>query len=164
MIEKQKPCLLQDNAEQRPLNFDFIKEQGWDFKVQSLDVSDYSISGLQNSCGMERKSIADVVMCCCSKEHERFRREIITLRGFKCKAVVIEANYSDLEKGLDDNGKKWRSQATPEQVLKTIHSLQIKYDVPFIFTGSREASARYIFRALNRYYEHCRDYVRLFDI
>jgi ERCC4-type nuclease len=163
MLER-KPILLIDNAEQRPLNFEFIKEHGWDFKVQSLDVSDYSVFGLQNSCGMERKSIQDVVMCCCSKEHERFRREIITLRGFKCKAVVIEADYSSIEKGLDDNGKKWRSQATPEQVLKTIHSLQNKYEVPFIFTGSREASARYIFRSLSRYYETCRDWVKLFDI
>jgi ERCC4-type nuclease len=163
MLER-KPTLLIDNREKRPLDFNFIKQHGWDVKEQALHIGDISCEGLINSCTFERKSAVDLVMCCCSKEHARFQKEIITLRGFKCKNIVVEADYEQIEKGLDDNGKPWRSQATPEVVLKVVHTFEIRYDVQFVFMKDREASARYIFRKMNRYYELCKDWVKLFQI
>lgn len=82
---------------------------------EGLHVGDYSIRGLESIVAIERKSLADFVMCCGS-ERERFQRELDSLRGWPVSAVVIESTWGALQFG------QWRSKLTAKQVMASFCS------------------------------------------
>ncbi|MGA2991606.1 MAG: hypothetical protein ABSD88_14110 [Candidatus Korobacteraceae bacterium] len=54
-LKTPRPTLLVDTREQNP--FDFSRFEGWFFGIErkALKLGDYSISGLEDSCVVERK-------------------------------------------------------------------------------------------------------------
>ncbi len=93
---------------------DSREQTPWDLspmtmETNGLNVGDYSIRGLESIVAIERKSLVDFVACCGS-ERERFQKELDRLRGWPVSAIVIEANWADLELG------QWRSKLSAKQV------------------------------------------------
>ena len=93
-----------DSREQLPWDLSPMKTE-----TAGLSVGDYSIKGLESVVAIERKSLADLVACC-GGERDRFQKELDRLRGWPVNAIVIEANWADLEKG------QWRSKLSAKQV------------------------------------------------
>ena len=83
--------IIIDSREQRPFDF------GPDIQVQvgTLTAGDYSIQGLEEHVAVERKSLPDLTACV-GPERVRFKRELLRLRGFHCRGVVIEADIGQV--------------------------------------------------------------------
>lgn len=133
--------LVIDTREQRPLGF------GEDIEVVrgTLKTGDYSLVGYETSIACERKSLDDLIGCLMGKNRDRFERELARGMEMDLFAVVVEAGYGDLLAG------KYRSKIRPHAAAQSLIAFQVRYDVPFIFTGSRENSAYYIKSLLEKF-------------
>lgn len=115
-----------DTREQTPL--DLLLP----FEFDTLDTADYSVRGLEHVVAVERKSLADLLMCV-GRERERFDRCVQRMRAFEVRVLVVEANWSDIDKG------EWRSQLRPPQVKAAIYSWMKHVSV--VLAGDRQGAA-----------------------
>ena len=122
--------IIVDTREQKP--YSFCKFSDVTVIRATLQSADYSLPGFEDVVGLERKSLDDLVGCLTSGR-ERFERELHRLRSFDLRAVVVEANMVDLARG------NYRSQMNPTAAVNSVLAFQQRYDVPFLFAGSREA-------------------------
>jgi DNA excision repair protein ERCC-4 len=143
--------VIVDTREQTPLEFpaEIVTVRG------TLNAGDYSVQGLEDLVAVERKELSDLVACV-GPERDRFERELLRLRGWHSKAVMVEATLAQLEKG------GWRSQVTPAAVLGSIAAWRIKYKVEFIYAGNHELAAGECLRLLRKFRDHCADAVKRF--
>ncbi|TVM16466.1 hypothetical protein DPQ33_12620 [Oceanidesulfovibrio indonesiensis] len=133
--------LIVDNREQAPLDF-----AAYPCTVQAgtLDVGDYSLSGLEHMVAVERKSIPDLVACV-TRERARFERELARARGLELFAVVIEGSLDDVR------GHNYRSQTKPHAVLQSLTAWTIRYGVTWIWAGSPAGAAYFTYWTLEKY-------------
>lgn len=127
-LEMESLTAIIDTREQSP----------WDLSPmptirQGLHVGDYSLKGLESIVAIERKSLPDLVMCCGS-ERDRFQRELDALRGWPVSAVIIEAEWSDLQRG------EWRSRLTPKQVMASVCAW-VAQGHTILLAGTHESAA-----------------------
>jgi DNA excision repair protein ERCC-4 len=121
-------CII-DTREQLPFDLSPLKViRG------SLSTGDYSVDGLTHCISVERKSLADLVMCVGS-ERERFEKEIQRLLAYETRAIIVEASW----KNLDDGG--WRSRVPPKAVVGSVLSW-IARGIPICMAGDRDRGAR----------------------
>ena len=117
-----------DTREQHPWTFAHFPTE-----AATLQVGDYSVVGLEACIAVERKSLADFVSCC-GNERDRFERELRAMRGWLHRCVIVEADWSDLERG------GWRSKVKPASVVASVLGWQ-RDGIPFILAGNRERAA-----------------------
>lgn len=140
MTRAELPTIVIDTREQLP----------WDFSAPAvvellrtelptvrgtLPTGDYSVLGLETKVAIERKSLADFVMCC-TQERERFFAEMERMRSYELRAVLIEANQTDVY------AHRYRSKVPPSSVLATASTLIVRYGVHVGWCGSRVLAAR----------------------
>jgi len=144
--------VIVDTREQNPFEFgdEAITVRG------TLNAGDYSVDKLTDLIAVERKELSDMVACV-GPERERFERELVRLRGWKCKAVIIEASLGKITKG------GWRSQVLPQSVLGSIASWRVKYGVEFIYAENHELAAAETLRLLRKFRDYCADYAKRFQ-
>jgi DNA excision repair protein ERCC-4 len=131
-----RPTIIVDTREQEALTFTNLPaERG------TLDAGDYSIRGLTHLIALERKSLPDLVACV-SRERERFERELQRLAAYRFRAIVVEADARDLERG------DWRSQVAPAAVVASVLAWSARYCIPVWFVGSHDAAGRWTERLL----------------
>lgn len=123
-----------DSREQTPFDLAPMK-----IKAGALQVGDYSVAGLESVIAIERKSLPDLVACC-GRERERFQRELNSLRGWPVNAVIVEAGWSDIERG------DWRSKLTSGQVQSSLASWMSQGHT--IILGESPATAAKITRGI----------------
>lgn len=146
---KTKPFSLKsfkaivDTREQDPFPMGDIE-----FERGTLCTGDYSVKGLENYIRIERKSLADLVMCV-GRERERFARELIRLRGFAHRAVIVESTWEEIYSG------NWRSKIPSKAVTSSI-ARWVLDGIPFIISGNRPQSSemcqRLLFLCAKSYY------------
>lgn len=131
-ISAPLPRILVDSREQLPWRFSnaVTVELG-----VTLPTSDYSLAGATDICAIERKSIADLVMSCCSKERERFWECMRRLGEYRHKALIVEGSVDDVLSGA------YRSMANPTSVIATTLAMQIDFGVGVIWAGDRKHAA-----------------------
>ena len=89
-LADQRPTIIVDTREQTPLLFTRLPS------VRSgLLTADYSIRGLEHLFAVERKSIPDLVSCCCASNRERFENELHRLRGFRFRRLLIVGSVQE---------------------------------------------------------------------
>ena len=91
--------IIIDTREQRP--FEFLGQNG-DITTErgTLALRDYSLAGLTDRVAVERKSLADLVMCLGEgRRGERFQRELMRAAALEAFAVVVESSWQDLAAG-----------------------------------------------------------------
>jgi ERCC4-type nuclease len=128
-----KPRVLIDSREQRPWSFSSAVEV--ELNV-SLPTSDYSLAGATDICAIERKSVADLVMSCASKERLRFWDCMKRLSLYRHKALIVEGSMADILAGA------YRSMATPQSVIATTLAMQIDLGVGVVWAGDRVEAAK----------------------
>src|SRR4051812_11213780 len=79
-----KPILLIDSREQTPLAFTRLTSEAC-----GLPTGDYTIKGFENHFAIERKSISDLVACCCGSNRKRFEAELTRLRGYSFRRLLV---------------------------------------------------------------------------
>lgn len=136
--------IIRDTREQDGFNFD-----GFACTVRegTLTTGDYSVCGLENFAAVERKSLDDLIGCLMGENRARFERELARARGLECFAVACEGSWQDVAQG------RYRSKMNSHAALQSILAFQVRYNVPFLFCGSRKAAAYVTFWTLHKYVE-----------
>ena len=93
-----KMIILIDTREQKP----FIFPKGITTWKTGLTTGDYSVKGGEGRNGIciERKSINDLFVTYTSNR-ERFNEELARMKELSFKAVIVEASYSRVCKGIE---------------------------------------------------------------
>ena len=153
------PNIIIDTREQKPLDFSPFLRGGVEWGVTSgtLLHGDYSVQGLTELITIERKSLPDFIACV-GRERERFTRELLAMRGYKYRAVMLEFCITDLIKG------KWRGVVTPSQALHSIASWRVRHNIEFIYASDEEGAASETFRLLKKFYDYCKDFSKIINI
>jgi len=127
--------ILIDSREQQPWSFTGPTE------TTTLTTGDYTVLHIEHLVRIERKSLGDLVGCI-GPERARFKRELERLRGFRFRALVIEASHDDIVQ------HRYRSNTHPNSILGSLAAWQIDYDLPIVLAGSHEEAGKYAERLL----------------
>ena len=133
--------IIIDTREQLPYQF-----VGCPVQDSTLHTGDYSVTGLENWVGVERKSLGDY-WGCLGKGRKRFEAELVRARDTIAHfLVVIEAPFCDLPEGYlyydGREGRAKRSLIPGERAENSAHAWAIMYGVHFLWAGTREAGER----------------------
>ena len=155
-LKPQDIVFLVDTREQTPLDFSKIPNREM-FRVEraSLVTGDYSVRGLQDSeiC-IERKSLPDL-LACVGRERERFEKELLRMRAFPCRLVVVEATWQEMTEG------DWRSQITPAQLIGSVMRY-MTWGIPFFFARDRAEAAKFVANYMWLHTQTCYNRLRAF--
>ena len=134
-----EPVIRIDSREQTPLPFSKLATV-----VGTLVSGDYSVCGLEELFSVERKSLEDLVSCCCAGNRNRFERELHRLRGFRFKRLLVVGSEEAIL------AERYRSNIKPQAVIATLGAFEVRYDVPVVFKPTPPAAAAQIER-----WAHC---------
>jgi DNA excision repair protein ERCC-4 len=142
-LQTRDIVFLVDTREQTPLDFSpLLPQKLFRTAPATLETGDYSVRGLEREVAVERKSVADLVMCV-GKERERFEREMHRLLAYPARCVLVEGLWSDIENGFDASKMlPWRSQVTPAAVVGSVQGW-MAHGIPFHFAADRVQAARF---------------------
>lgn len=129
-LDGQMPRIIVDTREQTPLVFTQLASE-----VSTLTTGDYSYGGGEHVFGVERKSVADLVGCCTGIDRARFERELLRLRSFRFKRLLVVGRQEDIEAG------NYRSRIAPGSVIGTLAMIEHRYEVPVVFAATPEDAA-----------------------
>lgn len=102
----------------------------------TLDTGDYSVAGLTSHIAIERKSLADLVMCV-GRERERFDAACQRLLAYPVRAIVVEASWHDLQMGA------WRGKTSPNAVMGSVLGWIAK-GIPIIMGHNASLASRQV--------------------
>lgn len=132
MRHLDKIIAIVDTREQEPLD---LEKHGLTIIRKALPFGDYSllVPDLTRHLAVERKSLPDFVSCC-GREHERFRKELLALRGYSWKFVICEFSLTALFQ------EEYRSKISSNVVLGCLSSW-LNLGIVFLFADTREQAA-----------------------
>ena len=123
------PTILTDTREQTPLLFANLPTER-----RTLPTGDYSVLGFERDFIVERKSVADLVQSA-TFERERFERELVRMRGYSFRRLLIVGTLADIE------AHRYRSQTNPKSVIASVTAFEIRYQLPVCYCPTPEAAA-----------------------
>lgn len=136
--------IICDNREQSPYRFDSIPYDGATVESGTLQTADYSLKGLEDKIGIERKSLDDLAGTLTSGR-ERFQRECERGKGLEYFGLVIEASMEDVRR------HKYRSKMKPQALLQSLFAFSIRYGLHVFWCGSREGGEYTTYSLLQKY-------------
>ena len=134
--------ILCDTREQAPYTFD--RYQGVTVERAALQTGDYSLAGLHDHIGLERKSLDDLTGTL-TKGRERFQRECERGRGLDYFGLIIEASLEDVR------NHAYRSQMTPQSLLQTLAAYSVRYGLHVHWCGNRAGGEYMTYSLLQKF-------------
>ena len=130
-LRTPKPVAVVDSREQNP--FSFARFQGWFAGVERkpLALGDYSISGLENECVVERKSLNDLARSF-TVERPVFIDRLRRMGAYPDRLLVIVATLSQVKSRYE------HSPANPNQITQSLIATLAGLRVPFLCVESHE--------------------------
>lgn len=140
-------ALVIDTREQKPL-FDPAPE-GLVIIRKALKHGDYSVNGLEDFIGIERKRMSDL-MSYIGSERDRTVKKLEAMRSLDFRALVVEENWDDvfLPKAF--------SQLSPDMVRAALVSFNVRFGLHIFMHPHRSAVERWTLDRLIYYYKHAR--------
>jgi DNA excision repair protein ERCC-4 len=129
MPDTRSLSLIIDTREQMPYGFE---RYGCKTIAAALPAGDYAPVGYEGCAAIERKTIDDLVSCLMGNNRDRFERELSLLKAYALGTVVVEGALDDVA------NHRYRSRMQPHAALQSILTFQVRYDVPFVWAGSRQ--------------------------
>lgn len=140
--------IIIDTREKTPLDFHAVETT-----VAKLDTGDYSLAGFEDQICIERKSSISELWG--NIVEKRFWAELERMQQFKHRFLLLEFNFDDILRfpiGSDIPRRRWRYlRVKPPFVIKRLAEIQVDYNVPVIFAGSRENAAQIVLAILRRF-------------
>jgi len=127
-----RPTVIIDTREQDPLPIRRLS-----VLRAALQTGDYSFAGGEELFAVERKTIVDLIGCCCGGR-ERFERELHRLRGYRFKRLVFVGSREEVERG------GYRSSVRPASVLHSLAAWEVRFDVPVVWCPDAAAAAEQV--------------------
>ena len=124
-----KPVIIIDTREQTPLHFVNCPNEG-----ATLATGDYSLKGFENEFTIERKSLDDLASSV-THDRQRFERELVRMRGYAFRRLLIIGALADIE------AHNYRSQAKPKAILASLTAFEIRYSLPVTYCATATDAA-----------------------
>jgi ERCC4-type nuclease len=118
-----------DCDEKRPYDFDGRLR----ISTSRLPTGDYTIMGYSKIIAVERKNLADFLVCC-SVQQPRFRRQLARLAAMDHALVVVEGDIYGF--------CPWSRVTTPAR-LAIVAKLCASFGVPFIFLKDKRMAQEF---------------------
>ena len=138
-----------DSREQLPYRWDNVTTI-----VKKLDAGDYSVVGLENRVGIERKSLADAYGTFGSGR-KRFERELERLATYEYAAVMIEATMEHALTCKPEHANV--QQFTGKHFNRAWIAWSQRHRVHFVFAGSRALAQKQTYIMLERFWRDVKD-------
>lgn len=138
--------IIQDSREQSPFTFEGALYEGLAVKVAGLKTADYSIEGLEDMVGVERKSMPDLLQSI-STNRETFEKMMVRSLELDAFIVVIEEPFRNL------GCKEYQSHMNRKAAVQTVYSWLSKYRCSFWFAESREGAEFATYNFLRHYHK-----------
>jgi ERCC4-type nuclease len=134
-LRTPKAIVLVDTREQHP--FDFARFEGWFAGIErrTLGIGDYSVSGLEDICVVERKDLADLVHSF-TVERPTFIKRLKRMSTYPNKLLVITASLSSVKSRYPF------SPISPNRVLQALIAAFVGWGVPFLCAETHEREKR----------------------
>jgi ERCC4-type nuclease len=125
------PVAIVDTREQNPLSFRRFK--GWFAGIENraLPLGDYSVSGMEDSCVVERKDLADLV-CSFSNNRTVFVARLQKMSKLPHSLLVVTAPLSQVKSAYPYR------RVNPNQITQSLVAVLAGLRVPFICTETHE--------------------------
>ena len=115
---------------------------------KAMKTGDYSIEGLEDRVAIERKSLEDLFGCV-GGDRNRFEKQLSRLNEMEFGAMVIEADWQRVLRGLP------QSQLKPKTVLRSVIAWQMNYfpNIHWWFAPGVRLAELFSFRMLDRFWK-----------
>ena len=125
------PVAVVDTREQNPLRFHRFK--GWFAKIEhrALHFGDYSIKGMENSCAVERKDLADLI-CSFTTNRSVFIQRLRRMSELPHSLLVVTSSLTEIKSEYP-----YRA-ANPNRVTQSLIAVLAGLRLPFICTDTHE--------------------------
>lgn len=133
-----------DSREQKPYRFDGTPYEGVTVESGTLQTADYSLKGLEDRIGIERKSLDDLAGTL-TNGRERFQRECERGRGLDYFALVVESDMESVRR------HRYRSRMKPQALLQSLFAFSVRYGLHVFWAGCREGGEYTTFSLLQKY-------------
>jgi len=147
-LRTPRSTVLVDTREQNP--FDFSRFEGWFAGVEkkALQLGDYSIAGLEDTCVVERKDLADLVHSL-TAARAVFVSRLKKMSVYAHRLLVITATLSSIKSPYAF------SHCNPNHIMQALIALLAGWGVPFVCAETHELGeeiiASYLYQ-LHLYY------------
>ena len=139
-MKPEKITAIIDTREQRPLTLQINPKLVLKSERATLGTGDYSVKGLEEIIAIERKSLDDL-MGCIGTGRERFEREMLRMRGFEVRGIVVESTWQQIESG------NYRSRVKPNAALGSLMGW-IAMGIPITMAGNHQRAGVWVARML----------------
>ena len=125
------PVAIIDTREQNPLSFRRFK--GWFSKIEhrALPLGDYSVAGMENTCVVERKDLADLIQSF-TTNRSVFIKRLERMSATPHSLLVVTASLSEIKADRPYSGAS--ANRITQSLIATLAGLR----VPFICTETHE--------------------------
>ena len=148
--------IITDTREQTAFTFPHNQVE-----LGTLKTGDYSLKGMTEEVGIERKSVSDAISSVFAGR-DRFKKEWERGKEFKYFAIVIEGNKKSILKEVRKNNARNKGSYTKkinlpgqvESIVNTHLHWSVKYNVPVVFCKDRVEAEKVtltLLTAFNKY-------------
>jgi ERCC4-type nuclease len=125
------PVAIIDTREQNPLSF--RRFRGWFAKIQhrALPLGDYSVDGMENTCVVERKDLADLIQSF-TTNRTVFIKRLERMSRLPNSLLVVTAPLSEIKSEYPYRG------GNPNRITQSLIATLAGLRVPFICTETHE--------------------------
>jgi ERCC4-type nuclease len=125
------PVVLVDTREQVPLSLRRFKTWFAGIESRALPLGDYSVAGMEDSCVVERKDLADLVNSF-TENRAVFVKRLRRMSALAHSLLVITAPFSQIKSAYP------YGHVNPNQVTQSLIAVLAGLRLPFICTETHE--------------------------
>ena len=133
------PTIIIDSREQTPLVFNCPSVKA------CLYTGDYSFVGAEHLFAVERKTLADLAASCASSRREVFEHELLRLRGYRFRRLLVTATEADI------HAHNYRSNMMPNALLGSVLTFEVRYNIPLVWEPDVGVAAQLVERWAQRF-------------
>ena len=133
------PPIITDNREKTPLVFNCPSVKA------CLYSGEYSFVGAEQLFAVDRKSLDDLAASCASSRREVFEHELLRLRGYRFRRLLITATEEDV------HAHNYRSNMSPNALLGSVLTFEVRYDIPLVWEPDVGVAAQLVERWAQRF-------------
>ena len=125
------PIAIIDTREQNPLSFRRFRKWFADIEERALPLGDYSVSGMENTCVVERKDLADLIQSF-TTNRKVFIHRLRRMAERPHSLLVVTASLTDIKSEYPYRG------ANPNRITQSLIAVLAGLRLPFICTETHE--------------------------
>src|ERR1700722_1305672 len=125
------PVAIIDTREQNPLSFRRFRNWFADIEERALPLGDYTVSGMENTCVVERKDLADLIQSF-TTNRKVFIHRLHQMSERPHSLLVVTASLTEIKSEYP-----YRS-ANPNRITQSLIAVLAGLRVPFICTETHE--------------------------